>query len=157
MLQDRITQGSAVGIDGGPKPMWTNGFSLLGCKSVSPARCKRQLQRTHPSASSFLTLQSTRVLIFDAPRLFGGSVTIKRRETGRGVRYDVQWRLPDRSKRKKTFRTEREARRFEAKLISSGALGDAVDPRGGKVPLQDVYRSWLASRPDLSPKVRRWV
>jgi hypothetical protein len=82
-------------------------------------------------------------------------MAIKRSETSGGVRYDVQWRLPDRSKRKKTFHTEREARRFEAKLINSGALGEAVDPRGGKVPLREVYRSWLASRPDLSPKVRR--
>jgi hypothetical protein len=40
--------------------------------------------------------------------------------------------LPDRSKRKKTFKTEREARQFEAKLISSGAVGELVDPRGGK-------------------------
>jgi len=82
-------------------------------------------------------------------------MAIKRRETTRGPRYDVQWRLPDRSKRKKTFRTEREARQFEAKLINSGALGEVIDPRGGKVPLDAVYRSWLASRPDLSAKVRR--
>jgi hypothetical protein len=82
-------------------------------------------------------------------------MAIKRRETTRGPRYDVQWRLPDRSKGKKTFRTEREARRFEAKLIGSGALGEVIDPRGGKIPLADVYRSWLASRPDLSAKVRR--
>src|SRR5271165_4744475 len=82
-------------------------------------------------------------------------MAIKRSETTLGPRYDVQWRLPDRSKRKKTFRTEREARRFEAKLIGSGARGEVIDPRGGKIPLADVYRSWLASRPDLSAKVRR--
>jgi integrase len=82
-------------------------------------------------------------------------VAITRRETIDGVRYDVQWRLPDRSKRKKTFRTEREARQFEAKLITDGAAGMRVDPRGGKIQLRAVYRSWLASRPDLSAKVRR--
>ena len=49
-------------------------------------------------------------------------MAIRRRETKDGVRYDVQWRLPDRSKRKKTFRTEREARQFEAKLVTDGAL-----------------------------------
>ena len=53
-----------------------------------------------------------------------------------GVRYDVQWRLPDRSKRKKTFRTEREARQFEAKLVTNGAAGVRVDPRGGKIQLR---------------------
>jgi integrase len=82
-------------------------------------------------------------------------MAIKRRETMDGVRYDVQWRLPDRSKRKKTFRTEREARRFEAKLVTNGAAGVKVDPRGGKIQLRAVYRSWIASRPDLSAKVRR--
>ena len=82
-------------------------------------------------------------------------MAIKRRETVDGVRYDVQWRLPDRSKRKKTFRTEREARQFEAKLVTDGAAGVRVDPRGGKIQLHAVYQSWLASRPDLSAKVRR--
>ncbi|MDT5045433.1 MAG: hypothetical protein QOG75_1286 [Mycobacterium sp.] len=48
-------------------------------------------------------------------------MSIRRRETQGGVRYDVQWRLPDRSKRKKTFSTERAAKRFEAKLVTSSA------------------------------------
>jgi integrase len=82
-------------------------------------------------------------------------LAIKRRETKDGVRYDVQWRLPDRSKRKKSFRTEREARQFEARLVTDSAAGVSVDPRGGKILLRNVYRSWLASRPDLSAKVRR--
>jgi integrase len=82
-------------------------------------------------------------------------MSINRRETKAGVRYDVQWRLPDRSKRKKTFTTERAARQFEAKLVTSSATGDAVDPRGGRIELESVYRSWIASRPDLSAKVRR--
>lgn len=82
-------------------------------------------------------------------------MAIKRRDTKGGVRYDVQWRLPDRSKRKKTFLTERDARQFEARLVSNSAAGVRVDPRGGRTLLRDVYRSWLASRPDLSPKVRR--
>jgi hypothetical protein len=82
-------------------------------------------------------------------------MSIKRRETKNGVRYDVQWRLPDRSKRKKTFTTERAAKHFEAKLVTSSAIGEALDPRGGRTELESVYRSWIASRPDLSAKVRR--
>jgi integrase len=82
-------------------------------------------------------------------------MSIKRRETKAGVRYDVQWRLPDRSKRKKTFTTERAAKQFEARLVTSSATGEAVDPRGGRTELESVYRSWIASRPDLSAKVRR--
>ena len=82
-------------------------------------------------------------------------MSIRRRETKAGVRYDVQWRLPDRSKRKKTFSTERAAKRFEAQLVTSSATGESVDPRGGRTDLESVYRSWIASRPDLSAKVRR--
>ncbi|HEY5852503.1 MAG TPA: tyrosine-type recombinase/integrase [Aldersonia sp.] len=67
----------------------------------------------------------------------------------------MTWRLPDRSKRKRTFRTERQAREFEAKLLVGRAGGETIDPRAGRIPLSSVYRSWLASRPDLSAKVRR--
>jgi len=86
-------------------------------------------------------------------------MAIKRRETMDAVRYDVQWRLPDRSKRKKTFRTEREARQFDAKLVTNSAAGVKVDPRGGKIQLHAVYQSWLGltPRPERkgSPRIRR--
>jgi integrase len=82
-------------------------------------------------------------------------LAIRRRETKAGIRYDVQWRMPDRSKRKKTFTSERAARQFAAKLVTSSATGEVVDPRGGNIQLRSVYRYWLASRPDLSAKVRR--
>jgi len=82
-------------------------------------------------------------------------VTIRRRESKEGPRFDVEWRLPDRSKRSKTFKTEREARVFEASVVTKFAAGDIVDPRAGRITLAAVYRSWMASRVDLSPKVRR--
>jgi hypothetical protein len=61
-------------------------------------------------------------------------------------------RLQDRAKRKRTFKTEREARLFEASLITRRATGDVVDPPAGRVTLATI--SWIASRPVLSPKVR---
>ncbi len=82
-------------------------------------------------------------------------MAITRRETTHGPRFDVEWRLPDRSKRRKSFKTEREARVFEATIVTRTAAGDVVDPRAGRVTLATVYQSWLTSRPDLSPKVRR--
>ena len=85
----------------------------------------------------------------------GSSMTIRRRESKDGPRFDVEWRLPDRTKRSKTFKSEREARVFEASLVTTFAGGDIVDPRAGRVTLAAVYRTWLASRLDLSPKVRR--
>ncbi|MDT5258833.1 MAG: hypothetical protein QOD10_3913 [Mycobacterium sp.] len=80
---------------------------------------------------------------------------IKRRETRLGPRFDVEWRLPDRSKRRKTFTTEREARVLEATLVTRSAAGETVDPRAGRIKLVMVYTSWIGSRPDLRPKVRR--
>ena len=78
-----------------------------------------------------------------------------RRDTKTGPRFDVEWRLPDRTKRRKSFRTEREARIFEASVLTTTAAGEIVDPRSARVPLATVYKSWMASRVDLSPKVRR--
>jgi integrase len=82
-------------------------------------------------------------------------MAIIRRETHRGPRFDVEWRLPDRSKRRKAFKTEREARIFEAAIVTKTASGDVVDPRAGRITLAQVYDAWLVSRLDLSPKVRR--
>lgn len=82
-------------------------------------------------------------------------MAITRRETKLGPRFDVEWRLPDRSKRRKSFKTEREARVFEAAVVTKSVSGDIVDPRAGRITLATVYQSWLASRLDLSPKVRR--
>lgn len=82
-------------------------------------------------------------------------MTIRRRESKDGPCFDVEWRLPDRTKRSKTFKTEREARVFEAWLVTKFAAGDIVDPRAGRVTLATMYRSRLMSRLDLSPKIRR--
>jgi integrase len=82
-------------------------------------------------------------------------MAIKRRETTDGPRFDVEWRLPDRAKRRKSFKSEREARVFEASIVTKAASGETVDPRAGRVTLATVNKAWLASRLDLSPKVRR--
>jgi hypothetical protein len=74
-------------------------------------------------------------------------MAIKRRDTTDGPRYDVQWRLPDRSKRKKTFRIERAARQFAAKLVTSGATGEVVDQRGGRIELRASITRGLRPAP----------
>ena len=82
-------------------------------------------------------------------------MTIRRREAKSGTRWDVEWLLPDGTKRSKTFTTLRAAKLFDGELRSARQDGEAIDPRGGKTELRVVYKSWLAARPDLSPKVRR--
>lgn len=82
-------------------------------------------------------------------------MTIRRREAKSGTRWDVEWLLPDGTKRSKTFKTLRGAKLFDGELRSAREDCEKIDPRGGKTELQVVHKSWLASRPDLSPKVRR--
>ena len=79
-------------------------------------------------------------------------MAIIRRQTHNHPRFDVEWRLPDRSKRRNAFKTEREARIFEAAIVTKTAAGDVVDPRAGRITLAKVYEAWLASRLDLSPR-----
>jgi hypothetical protein len=43
---------------------------------------------------------------------------------------------------------------FDGEVRSAGEDGETVDPRGGKTELHVVYKSWLASGPDPSPKAR---
>lgn len=77
--------------------------------------------------------------------------------TGSGEpRWRVEWRIPGRVKRRKDFRTEREAKLFEAQVIDSRSRGVVVDPRrGNSITVSFAYQRWLASRADLSVKVRR--
>jgi integrase len=73
-----------------------------------------------------------------------------------GPRWRVEWRLPDRTKRRKIFHTEREAKTFEAEVISSRSRGTIIDPRrGAAITVEYAYTRWLASRQDFSAKVRR--
>jgi hypothetical protein len=77
-------------------------------------------------------------------------MTIRRREVKSGMRWDVEWLLPDGTKRSKTFTTLRAAKLFDGKVRSARQDGETIDPRGGKTELHVVYKSWLASRPSIS-------
>ena len=82
-------------------------------------------------------------------------MAIKRRDTVDGPRYDVQWRLPDRSKRKKTLRPSGKPGGSPPSSSPAAPPEKWWTPAGAESNFDAVYRSWLASRPDLSPKVRR--
>ena len=84
-------------------------------------------------------------------------MSIRRYHTRSGERrYMVEWRLPGRVKRRRAFRTEKAARAFEAEVVASANRGEFFDPRrGNSVSVERVYESWLASRQDVSAKVRR--
>lgn len=84
-------------------------------------------------------------------------MSIEKRHTKNGQpRWIVEWRLPGRVKRRKSFRTEREARAFEAEVIAAKNRGVIFDPkRGDAITVAYVYASWIATRQDVTPKVRR--
>lgn len=77
---------------------------------------------------------------------------IKKRETTRGNRYDVRYRLPTGEVRTKTFRTRKEADQFAAITEADKARGALVDPRAGKVTFRQYAEDWLEHRPDLRPR-----
>lgn len=89
-------------------------------------------------------------------RASGALMAITKYTPKSGPRWRVEWQLPDRTKRRKIFRTEREAKTFEAEMISSRSRGTVIDPRrGAAITAEYAYTRWLASRQDFSVKVRR--
>lgn len=84
-------------------------------------------------------------------------MSIRKKLTRKGEpRWLVEWRLPDRRKVAKSFRTEREARVFEAEVVAARSRGIVYNPRlGDSITVAYAYKSWLSTRQDVTPKTRR--
>lgn len=78
--------------------------------------------------------------------------SIEARDTTRGRRYDVRFRLANGDTRKRTFRTKREASTFAAATETDKSRGGLVDPRAGKMTLAEWSDRWIADRPQLRPR-----
>ena len=72
-------------------------------------------------------------------------MSIHRRETKKGVRYDVRIRRPDGMQVKKTFRTKRDAQRFEAKQFADREQGTWIDPHAGRITFAEWSDEWFAT------------
>lgn len=70
-------------------------------------------------------------------------MSIHRRETPSGVRYDVRW-LDGTRHRSKTFRRANDAKAFEADLVRRKALGPVVTSLSGSMTVSDACDAWLA-------------
>jgi len=70
-------------------------------------------------------------------------MSVHRRATARGNRYDVRFRTPDGEHRKRTFRTRREADAFEAQQRADMSRGSWLDPRDGERTFGEVARHWI--------------
>lgn len=78
--------------------------------------------------------------------------SIVRRETTRGARYDVRYRLPTGEVRTKTHRTRKEADRFAAITEADRHRGGLVDPRAGRTTLAEYAAAWIEGKPELRPR-----
>jgi integrase len=68
------------------------------------------------------------------------------------VAYRVKLRTVDGRQFSQTFRTRKEAERFQVKELAAQANGTAVDPWGGQITLGEYAETWLRQRAGLRPK-----
>jgi len=78
-------------------------------------------------------------------------MSIHKRDTTRGTRYDVKLRAPDGRMYQRSFRTKREAEAYQANELSDRARGKWLDPRGGLTPFAEWAAEWLVSNPGKRP------
>ncbi len=74
-------------------------------------------------------------------------MSVDKRSTKDGPRYDVRLRDPDGRSYKRTFLTRREAKACEAAEQHTRARGVWVDPRAGRTTFADLAADWLQSNP----------
>ncbi len=81
---------------------------------------------------------------------------IEKRLTRSGeARYEARLRGPDGTERSRTFRTKKEAERFERAHHASIDSGLWIDPRAGRVSLETWATEWQRSVVHLRPKSRK--
>ncbi len=78
-------------------------------------------------------------------------MSIDRRQTKRGVAYDVRLRAPDGRPYKRTFRTRKEAETFQARELADRSRGNWVDPRRSAVTFREWAGKWLGRDPSKRP------
>jgi len=81
-------------------------------------------------------------------------VSIHKRDTSRGTRYDVRLRDAQGKTYNRTFRTRREAEAFERAELSARDRGDWIDPRARARTFEEVAVEWMASNPAKRPSTR---
>lgn len=79
---------------------------------------------------------------------------IKKRQTTRGVRYDVRLRDPQGREYSRTFATKRRAEDFENTERADRLRGAWVDPRLSNITFSEWAAQWLAGDPTKRAKTR---
>lgn len=83
-------------------------------------------------------------------------MSVHRRATSRGTRYDVRLRDPDGRAYKRTFRNRRDAQAFEARELADRSRGAWIDPRRSAVTFEEWVKQWSASTVGRRPKTVAW-
>ena len=78
-------------------------------------------------------------------------MSIHRRVGKRGNTYEVRLRAPDGRELSRSFRTEREARAFEAEQRTAMHRGGWIDPKAATTRFRLVAERWQHSNPAKRP------
>ena len=78
-------------------------------------------------------------------------MSIHKRDTSRGIRYDVRLRNAEGKTYTRTWRTRKEAETYERAELTARDRGDWIDPTARRKTLNDVAAAWLASNPAKRP------
>jgi integrase len=79
---------------------------------------------------------------------------INRRQTSRGVRYDVRYRTPDGKVRTRTFPRRKDAETHKSLVEADMLRGEWYDARLGRVPFDEWVDRWRATAVHLRPSTR---
>ncbi|MGH2927249.1 MAG: phage integrase central domain-containing protein, partial [Solirubrobacteraceae bacterium] len=77
---------------------------------------------------------------------------IERRPTKAGSRYEVRLRGPDGKERSRSFRTRKDAERYEREQRAALDKGSWIDPRHASLTMGAYADRWIAERHDLRPR-----
>lgn len=78
-------------------------------------------------------------------------MSIHKRETFKGTRYDVRLRNLEGKVYTRTFRTKDEAKAFERAELTARDRGDWIDPAARNRTFAEVATAWLGSNPSKKP------
>jgi len=83
-------------------------------------------------------------------------MSVHRRGTKRGARYDVRLRTPEGRSYKRTFRSRREANAYEAQELADRSRGTWQDPIRSATTFKAWAEQWLAFADGRRPKTVAW-
>jgi integrase len=72
--------------------------------------------------------------------------SVEKRQSARGVRYDVRYRDPDGNQHRKSFMRKSDADRFASVVEADKLRGTFIDPDAGRVSFKSYADKWLAAQ-----------